>query len=248
MGASDRQVKRALPVADGRRGGGRRGEGAGHGRTGADTVDMFASSSEACRPGPRGVNGTRAGHFISGPRWPQTEHQYTTIRPMGSSRKPRKIPCFLRVFRISRILDRQVIYSTYGLIPAGRKPAASRQDGRAGRRGGEGANGPGPPPPAATAAPRNREEIKGGVGEKDFSPHSRPARCRPYRAGCCRSAATTTLMEGRSTTPRPWRRAMRARVRVSGSCRLQPDRPGRDGRSPPSWRLEAQQGVRRPFR
>src|SRR5262249_39808105 len=46
--------------------------------------------------------------------------------------------------------------------------------------------------------PRNREEIKGVWGEKTFPPSRRLGR-PPYRAGCCRSAATTAVLMERGS-------------------------------------------------
>ena len=92
-GASDRQMKGAFPVADGGRGGGRRrGSARARGRTLQWTCSQAPYT--ACGPGPRVLTAPARATFISGPRWPRTEHQYTTMRPMAASRKPRKTLVF----------------------------------------------------------------------------------------------------------------------------------------------------------
>src|SRR5262249_13431045 len=79
--------------------------------------------------------------------------------------------------------------------------------------------GPGPPTPAATAAGRNREEIKGGSGGKrPFPPSPRAGRPGPSQGWpACRSAATTALIErdGRWEADGRPRRRLAMWVRVS---------------------------------
>ena len=88
-GASDRQMKGAFPVADGGRGGGRRGGSARPRGGGYSGHVRRLLNSLRTRPARVLLAPARA-TFISGPRWPRTEHQYTTMRPMAASRKPRK--------------------------------------------------------------------------------------------------------------------------------------------------------------
>ena len=203
-------------MADGGRGGGRRG-GWAPPRGGGYSGHVRRAPQTACGPGPRGVDAPARATFISGPRWPRTEHQYTTMRPMASSRKPRKLVfCWFFAFPAFGIDTSSI--SHMKCSPAGRNarrippggPGGRRAAGLAQRAGG--ADGR----PAAAAIPFSLTLPASPPGTGG-GPNTKPAAQRP----------TTCFLAGPRAPPMShWGRSGPA-----GGHDARPARPGRPGPS-----------------